>query len=98
MGRSPFDPIVLLACVAINGYHGMSSYTWQRDQDVLTSHQTPLFYCVVVGTYTCSVIYDGFVMKCTFKVEGEFNISLEITHSLCTLYRIGKWTGLQGVT
>ena len=68
---SPFDPIVLLACVAINGYHGMSSYTWQRDQDVLTSHQTPLVYCVVAGTYTCSVIYDGFVMKCTFKVEGE---------------------------
>lgn len=72
---SPFEPVALLACVAINGYHGTSSYTWKRGVTILPSHQTPLLYCVTTGSYTCNVSCEGFNMSCMFWIEGIVHLS-----------------------
>ena len=47
---------VVLACVAINGYHGVSSYLWEHNGDfALSPDTTPL---LSAGSYVCSKIMN----------------------------------------
>ena len=74
---------MLLACVAINGYHSKSSYSWQHDQETILSQSTPLLYTSSKGSFTCHVKCVGFEIQSEFKVEGKYFIC---SQPCCSLY------------
>lgn len=65
---------MLMACIAINGYHSRSSYSWQHDQETLLSQSTPLLYTSSKGSFTCSVKCESFEILSEFRVEGNLNL------------------------
>jgi len=69
-GAYTYREVSLLACIAINDYHGVTSYTWV-DKDTPMSNKTPLLYCVGGGPYVCSAHTDGFSIECRFVIRSK---------------------------
>ena len=66
--------MALLVFVGLNGYHGISSYQWQRDGCDLPSECYPLPYTrITAGTYLCTVTIAEPQLKASkeFLVEGN---------------------------
>ena len=70
--------IALLACVAIDGYHGVSSYSWLHDGNSDSIGSTPLLYCANKGTYVSIVTCGNFVTKCTFTFQGSYTLLIPL--------------------
>ena len=66
---SPTDSIALLACISLNGFHGISDYEWRKDHQLVGD--TPLYFCTQPGIYICKVCCPGekFVVE-KFHVAG----------------------------
>ena len=74
---------MLMACIAINGFHATASYTWAHDDVVMLSHQSPLLYCSAIGSYTCKITCKD-SMICRFQVKG--NLLFSICIIICIYY------------
>ena len=61
-----------MACVAINGYHSRSTYSWEHDGAMLQSENTPLLYASGKGSYICAVKCQTFQSHTEFTVYGEY--------------------------
>ena len=59
-----------MACIAINGYHGITSYCWQGVDTPLAGEETPILISGV-GRYKCIVTSGDEVMTQEFIVSGE---------------------------
>ena len=69
---SQFDRMTLLACPAINGYHSVANYVWEKNGVVVVGEDTPLFYCSDVGVFKCCVSALGQSAYSEFIVSGKF--------------------------
>ena len=69
---SKSDLMVVMACPAINGYHSIATYSWQRNGNLLKGEETPLLYCSEVGTFTCHVTAGDIISSQEFIVSGRF--------------------------
>lgn len=65
------DWTALLVCVAMNGYHGIASYNWEKDGEDL-DEEFPLLYTKATGKYHCVVTVPTATMKATkdFEIKG----------------------------
>ncbi len=61
----------LLTCVAINGYHSQSSYTWKCGDTILAGQTTPLLYCTTSLSHECIVKCTKFDVHCVFTIQGK---------------------------
>jgi len=59
-----------MACLAVNGYHSLSSYQWYKDGALCTDEETPLYYTTGDGTYTCEIVAIEDKERVFFKVSG----------------------------
>jgi len=59
-----------MACVAIHGYHHISTYCWLKDGDVFPGQESPIVIAGV-GSYQCLVTFNGHVLGNTFTVSGK---------------------------
>ena len=66
--------VALLACVAIDGYHGSAKYVWEYNGIRVSTHDTPLLYCNEIGKYVCYVTCCDRTTCREFKVEGTIDI------------------------
>ena len=71
-GAYTYKDVFLLACIAINDYHGVTMYSWVHNGVPLSTKKMPLLYCVGGGSYVCSAHTDGFSIECTFVVHGRY--------------------------
>ena len=44
-----------MACPAINGYHSVATYSWQRNGNPIVGEETPLLFCAEIGVFRCYV-------------------------------------------
>jgi len=66
---SSCDGLALLACTAINGYHGIATHSWETDGTVLTGEQTA-WLISGVGMYKCTVTAGDGILCREFSVSG----------------------------
>ena len=52
------DNLVLMACVDMNGYHSVVSYSWLMNGYICRGEDTPLLYTARDGKYSCKVTND----------------------------------------
>ena len=69
---SQFDRMPLLACPAINGYHSVAKYVWEKNGVVLVGEDTSLFYCSDVSVFKCCISALGQTIHSEFIVSGTF--------------------------
>ena len=74
----------LIACVAVNGFHGSCSYEWKRSEMIVGD--TPLYYTSMPGLYTCNVSCPGHNVSSRFKVIGEYSSNIMITMIILNIY------------
>ncbi len=68
---SPSNPVALMACVAINGYHSVASYQWSRDGITLSEESSSILYCGTPGNNTCAVTAEGCTAKAVYTLTGH---------------------------
>ena len=49
MEVSDTDHVALLMCIALNGYHSLSTYLWRESGEVMVSEVYPLLYISNAG-------------------------------------------------
>ena len=60
-----------MACIALNGYHGISKYTWHRNDKEIYGEIYPVFYTDCPGSFKVIVtIPGGKVLMKSFEVTG----------------------------
>ncbi len=59
--------VALLACVALNGYHSLTTYKWQSNEIDL-DECSPLIYVTECGLYTCHLTTGKYIYKFDFTV------------------------------
>ena len=64
------DDMVLMACVAINGYHSVVSYSWVCNGYICRGEDTPLLYTFRKGNYSCTEEL-GINICCEFCVKSK---------------------------
>ena len=64
------DYVALLMCVAVDGYHSLTSYQWRKDGENILNEIYPLFYATTIGSYDCFVSAMSQTAKCSFEVKG----------------------------
>ena len=67
---SQLDGISLLASPAINGYHSIAEYSWERNGIPIAGENTPLLYCCNTGVFKCLVSALGQTVHSEFIVSG----------------------------
>ena len=55
----PGESVALLCCLATNGYHSCSSYTWSLNDEILEDETHAIAYVTSIGLYTCVVTVSG---------------------------------------
>lgn len=71
----------LLLCVALGGYHSLSSYQWSNDGCDLLGEVHPI--PTVAGKYTCSVTSKRKSMKRHFEVKGTHMYIISHANYIC---------------
>ena len=71
---SQTDAMVVLACPAINGFHSLVTYNWERDGSTLPGEDTPLLYCCQEGMYSCDIKGTNLNYTQEFKVFSKLNV------------------------
>lgn len=72
---SQCDRLALLACAALNGFHGQATYSWTMNGSILPGENTPLLMSGV-GKYDCTVAVKDEVLSRSFHVCGESSRAL----------------------
>ena len=68
-------------CVALNGYHSVVTYEWNKDGYVLADEVYPLLYVTSVGKYVCSVT----IVSKNKTVQQHFEVKSMCTFNLPTI-------------
>ena len=70
------DNMVLMACVAINGYHSVVLYSWVCNGYICRGEDTPLLYTPREGKYSCKVLNEemGINICCEFCVKSKLTL------------------------
>ena len=67
-----------MACPALNGFHGVATYSWEKDNRPLSGQDTPLLYSGT-GRYKCTVRAKENILCAEFVVNGGYtNLSWSI--------------------
>ena len=64
------DQLALMACPAINGYHGVATYHWEGIDTPLSGEETPILIAGI-GRYKCHVTAGHNVQSREYIVNGE---------------------------
>ena len=51
----PRNTVAVLICLALNGFHGVVKYLWEKDGKELPDDLYPVIYTEASGRYQCSV-------------------------------------------
>ncbi len=76
------DGRVMLAVMAMNGYHSTASYQWLHNKTLLKHNKTPLLYTSRTGTITCVVTAREDQKEVHFCVTGKKCLFLTTLHVL----------------
>ena len=81
MEVSDTDHVALLMCIALSGYHSLSTYQWRESGKVMVSEVYPLLYISNAGMFTCTVNYEEKSIERIFEVTGNFAIQPLYVHT-----------------
>ena len=64
------EQVALLACLAKNGYHSITTYQWYQNNEIKEKECYPIIYAAEVGTYKCQLQFQDNVKEYIFDVAG----------------------------
>ena len=70
---SPHDKRVVLAFVALNGYHSCVTYSWYMN-GVDMQEKTPLLYTGNTGEYVCTIAGESVNSTAKFVVTSKYHL------------------------
>ena len=68
-----------MACVAINGYHSVVSYSWVFNGYICMGEDTPLLYTSREGQYSCKITHE----ELNVDILSSFSSQSKLNKSLC---------------